>query len=210
MSQYYVNGSPVSQAKVGDVETFNVPGYNRIYIVVIKDGRVQFEGPFSVPMAPYTLGPQDVGTYQTYSYELNPDGSRGALISSTSIRITSTTTGGTGSLTDPGGSTTCAAGICGPTPVNTSPTTGSTPGNAVPGPITVNLGGVNVSPTSGGFGAPGTASPAGATFNQVPNGATSSQGTPVGTGFDYEAFIKGPWGIGLLVLLGVVLLGRRR
>jgi hypothetical protein len=85
---YYLrNGQPTSVLYVGDSMSFNVPGYSQIWLDQTQNGATQFSGPFSLPMAPYTLLPRDEGMFQANVYELKSNQTRGALIGSDSIRV---------------------------------------------------------------------------------------------------------------------------
>lgn len=90
--QYYVNGQPTSEGvcgeSVGTTITFDVPGYNRAWIIVSQDGRFTFDGPMDLPMPPYALKcPQDVGFFQTAAYEITAEGKRGGVIGQTQFTV---------------------------------------------------------------------------------------------------------------------------
>lgn len=203
MGFYFVNGQQVAEAKVGDVLTFEEPGHGKIWITQERDGAIPYDGPLSVPMAPRTLTVADVGTYKTTTYTLNADNTKGGYISQVHFKVIPAGTSGGGTITG------CAAGVCGVTPTGTSgggssSGSGGGGGTGMPTPVTVNLGGVNVSPGSGSFGGGQSAG--------QPTTSPSNTPSPVqmATTFDWQTFIKSPWGIGLVIFVGLVILAQMR
>ena len=88
LAAYYMkNGQPVASFTVGDVMTFNVPGYSQVWLDQTQNGASQFSGPFPLPMAPYTLQARDAGTFQASVYELTPQGTRGRPIGTDSVQV---------------------------------------------------------------------------------------------------------------------------
>lgn len=86
--QYTVNGTPVSQTTCGTVIGFDVPGYNRAWIIVSQDGHVTFDGPMDLPMPLYRLRcPEDIGFFQVAAYEVINNNVRGTVIGQTSITV---------------------------------------------------------------------------------------------------------------------------
>jgi len=88
LAAYYMkNGQPVASFTVGDVMTFNVPGYSQVWLDQTQNGASQFSGPFPLPMAPYTLQARDVGTFRASVFELTPQGTKGRPIGTDSAQV---------------------------------------------------------------------------------------------------------------------------
>ena len=88
LGAYYLkNGQPTSVLYVGDTMGFNVPGYSKIWLDQQQNGAAQYSGPFSLPMAPYTLQTRDEGSFSTSVYELTPGNTKGKLIGTDSIQV---------------------------------------------------------------------------------------------------------------------------
>lgn len=86
---YAIAGVPSTSGKCGDTITFDVPGYQRAWIVVYQDGRPTFDGIMDLPMPPYALKcPQDIGNFQVAAYEITAQGTRGGVIGQTSFTVT--------------------------------------------------------------------------------------------------------------------------
>ena len=85
--QYYRNGQPSVTAKVGDLITFDAPGFSEAWLEVSQNGKSTFSGPHAIPMPPYQLLPRDIGFFQTAAYQLTTGRTRGALIGATSISV---------------------------------------------------------------------------------------------------------------------------
>jgi hypothetical protein len=84
---YLKNGQPASVLYVGDMMSFNVPGYSQVWLEQTQNGNPQYSGPFSLPMTPYTLLPQDQGTFAASVYTLTPGNTRGQPIGTDSIQV---------------------------------------------------------------------------------------------------------------------------
>jgi|SRR5215470_4298011 len=86
---YTVNGQPVSDAVCGDVIEFDVPGYSTAWVIVAKDGNIQFNDIMSLPMPPYKLKcPDDVGLFTVSANLITPQGGRGNVIGATRLNVT--------------------------------------------------------------------------------------------------------------------------
>ena len=85
---YYKNGIPVTTMQVGETVTYDVPGAPRqVYLVQTVNGVQSFNGPYSLPMAPYTLNVNDrPGTYVNMVYDKSPS-SGGVLLESDSATL---------------------------------------------------------------------------------------------------------------------------
>jgi hypothetical protein len=70
-ANFIVNGKPALTAKVGDVITFDIPGESLIHLEQFQDGRMQYNDSFFLPMKPYTLKPEDVGTFKGYAFRIS-------------------------------------------------------------------------------------------------------------------------------------------
>ena len=95
MHGYAIGGSPVSSAKYGDTITYNVPGQppGQIWLEQYVNGILGYNGPLSIPMAPYTLSSKDQpGTWisNAYSYQ---GGQKGALLEQSTLYITGVAAG---------------------------------------------------------------------------------------------------------------------
>jgi len=92
---YTVNGRPTAEAwcgqgpgAIGTTIGFDVPGYDRAWIVVAQDGRITFDGPMDLPMPLYTLRcPEDLGLFYTVAYDITAQGTRGNRIGQTQINV---------------------------------------------------------------------------------------------------------------------------
>ncbi len=84
---YLKNGQPASVLYVGDVMTFNVPGYSNVWLEQKQNGTPQYSGPIGLPMPAYTLLARDIGTFTASVYQLTQGGTRGQLIGTDSIQV---------------------------------------------------------------------------------------------------------------------------
>ncbi len=84
---YFKNGQAASVLYVGDVMTFNVPGYSKVWLDQKQNGTPQYSGPIDLPMPAYQLLPRDVGTFTASVYQLNAGGQKGQLIGTDSIQV---------------------------------------------------------------------------------------------------------------------------
>lgn len=86
--QYSVSGQPTNDVVCGTTIGFDVPGYQRAWVIVAQDGHITFDAPMDLPMPQYALKcPQDVGFFQTAAYEITPQGTRGNVIGQTQITV---------------------------------------------------------------------------------------------------------------------------
>jgi len=91
LGAYYLkNGQPVTTLYVGDVMTFNVPGYNQVWLDQYQNGNLQFSGPMNLPMPPYTLLSRDVGTFTASVFQLSPSGKRSDSIGTDTVKVVAT------------------------------------------------------------------------------------------------------------------------
>jgi hypothetical protein len=65
-------GSAINSIVCGQPYTFDVPGYNNVWLTMKKDGKETYDGEFSVPMPSYVAScASDPGTYQAIAYDLD-------------------------------------------------------------------------------------------------------------------------------------------
>jgi hypothetical protein len=83
------NGAPITTMMCGNTMTFDVPGYTRVWMSQLKNGVLNFDGPFDLPMPPYIATCSgDVGVYDVAVYELDANENKGQLIGQTRFTIT--------------------------------------------------------------------------------------------------------------------------
>lgn len=83
-----VNGTPITQIVCGNTINFDVAGYSQVWLQRLKNGVLDFDGVFSVPMAPYIVNcANDIGTYDIAVYEVDANGDKGNLIGQTTFAI---------------------------------------------------------------------------------------------------------------------------
>jgi hypothetical protein len=91
---YFKNGSPVGTAAYGDTITYNVSGQppGQIWLEQYVNGVLGYNGPFTIPMAPYTLSAKDqAGTWVSMAYSLI-GGAKSALLETATFQVTTTPT----------------------------------------------------------------------------------------------------------------------
>lgn len=85
---YNANGQPITEMLCGNTMTFNVSGYTQVWMSQLKNGVLNFDGPFDLPMQPYIATcTNDVGVYDVAVYEIDANGNKGALIGQTKFTI---------------------------------------------------------------------------------------------------------------------------
>lgn len=83
-----VDGKPITQIECGNTINFNVSGYQQVWLQRLKNGVLDFDGAFNVPMAPYIVNcANDIGTYDIAVYEVDANGGKGNLIGQTTFAI---------------------------------------------------------------------------------------------------------------------------
>lgn len=109
MRGYYKGGAGVTTAQYGDTITFNIPGQpnGQIWLEQYVNGALGYDGPFMLPMAPYTLSSKDqTGDWVSNSYSL-VGGKKGQLLETSHLYVTGPATtqpiSGTGSIMSAGG-----------------------------------------------------------------------------------------------------------
>ncbi len=86
--QYLKNGVPVSAVLCGDVISFDVPGYSKVWLTQYQSGKIQFDGPFNLPMPDYRLVcDRDIGNFSATVYALNADGSHGDYLGNAFLTV---------------------------------------------------------------------------------------------------------------------------
>lgn len=85
---YDMQGTPITGALCGSSATFDVPGHKQVWMDQLKDGVLNFSGPFNLPMPAYIFScSKDVGAYDIAVYAIGPNGEKGELIGSTSFTV---------------------------------------------------------------------------------------------------------------------------
>lgn len=85
---YNMSKQVITSIRCGNSIIFDVPGHSMVWLVRIKNGIQDTNGPYAVPIPPYILNcSTDVGTYNLTAYALNPDNTKGALIGSTTFTV---------------------------------------------------------------------------------------------------------------------------
>ena len=85
---YNMQGSAITAATCGTSATFDVPGYKRVWMDQLKNGALNFSGPFDLPMPAYVFNcTNDVGVYNIAVYEIDANGVKGELIGDTTFTI---------------------------------------------------------------------------------------------------------------------------
>ncbi len=98
--QYTKNGVPVSAVLCGDVISFDVPGYSRIWLTQYQSGKIQFDGPFNLPMPDYRLVcDRDIGNFSATAYTLNSDGTHGDYLGNAFLTVNANPNAGITSTT---------------------------------------------------------------------------------------------------------------
>ena len=85
---YDMQGTPITGALCGSSATFDVPGHKRVWMSQLKDGQLNFDGPFDLPMPAYVFScSNDVGAYDIAVYEIDANDVKGKLIGQTSFTV---------------------------------------------------------------------------------------------------------------------------
>lgn len=85
---YDMQGNVITGAVCGSSMTFDVPGYKRVWMSQLKNGVLNYDGPFNLPMPPYVLNcSTDVGDYDIAVYEIDTNDVKGKLIGQTKFTI---------------------------------------------------------------------------------------------------------------------------
>ncbi|MCI0618939.1 hypothetical protein L0244_38695 [bacterium] len=83
-----MQGQIITEIVCGQSITFEVPGYTRVWLSQLKDGVLNFDGPFDVPMSAYVLNcSTETGVYEIAVYELDANDVKGELIGQTTFRV---------------------------------------------------------------------------------------------------------------------------
>jgi hypothetical protein len=86
-----MNGTVVTSIACGQAYTFLVPGYNQVWLTMMKNGQKVFDGLFSVPMPSYVSScASDPGTYQAIAY----DPTTGIVLGTTNFTVLPSTGAG--------------------------------------------------------------------------------------------------------------------
>lgn len=83
-----VNGQVITDIVCGQTITFDVPGYNRVWLSQLHNGALAHDGPFDVPMPPYIVNCQnETGIYEIAVYEIGAGDVKGKLIGQTTFTV---------------------------------------------------------------------------------------------------------------------------
>jgi len=84
-----INGQVITQIMCGNTITFEVSGYTRVWLQRLKNGQLDYDAPFDLPMPPYILScVNDTGVYDVAVYEIDANETKGKLIGQTKITVT--------------------------------------------------------------------------------------------------------------------------
>lgn len=79
------DGNIITSIACGKPYSFEVVGYSAVRLVILKNGVVEFDSAYAVPMSPYSaVCPSEAGNYEAIAYDL----SSGAEIGRTTLTIT--------------------------------------------------------------------------------------------------------------------------
>lgn len=83
------NGNPISSAICGVTPyTFAVPGYSKVWLSQTLNGKMSYDGVYSVPMPSFVADcVSEVGGYQNAVYTVAPGGGKGSYIGSVAMTI---------------------------------------------------------------------------------------------------------------------------
>jgi hypothetical protein len=90
MRGYSRGGAGTATAQYGDTITYNVPGQppGQIWLEQYVNGNLGYNGPFNIPMNPYTLSAKDqVGSWVSNAYTL-VNGQKGTLLERSTLYVT--------------------------------------------------------------------------------------------------------------------------
>jgi hypothetical protein len=82
------SGQVINEIVCGATMTFEVSGYSRVWLSQLKNGVLDYDGPFNVPMPAYiTQCSRDVAQYELAIYKIDANNVKGELIGQTSFKI---------------------------------------------------------------------------------------------------------------------------
>ena len=85
---YDMQGRAITTAMCGSSASFDVSGYKRVWLSLLKDGVLSFDAPHDLPMPPYVFScTNDVGVYQVAAYEIDANDVKGNLIGQTTFTV---------------------------------------------------------------------------------------------------------------------------
>jgi len=85
----FIRGQVITQIMCGNTITFEVSGYTRVWLQRLKNGQIDYDAPFDLPMPPYILScVNDTGVYDVAVYEIDANETKGKLIGQTKITVT--------------------------------------------------------------------------------------------------------------------------
>jgi hypothetical protein len=87
---FNAQGQVITSILCGQPYTLDIPGHppGQVWLRQFKNQQPQYEGPFTIPMAPYTSNCKtEVGVYHNDFFELAADGTRGAYIGSVQFSV---------------------------------------------------------------------------------------------------------------------------
>lgn len=83
-----MNGMPISEIRCGNSATFDVSGYESVWMDQLKNGNLNFSGIYALPMPAYIFNcSTDPGVYDVAVYALTEENLKGALIGQTRFTV---------------------------------------------------------------------------------------------------------------------------
>lgn len=83
-----MQGQAISEITCGNSVTFEVSGYTRVWLQRLKNGQLDFDQPFNVPMPAYILNcTNDIGVYDIAVYEVDANDIKGKLVGQTKLTV---------------------------------------------------------------------------------------------------------------------------
>lgn len=83
-----MSGQAITEIVCGNSVTFDVSGYTKVWLSRLKNGQLDFDAPFVVPMPAYILNcSNDIGVYDLAVYEVDANDVKGKLIGQTKFTV---------------------------------------------------------------------------------------------------------------------------
>lgn len=83
-----INGNEITSITCGSSITFDVAGQSMVWLQRLKNGQLDFDAPFAVPMPAYVLNcATDVGVYDVAVYAIDANGAKGELLGQTQFTV---------------------------------------------------------------------------------------------------------------------------
>jgi len=85
---YDMQGHPVNLVPCGESVSFDVPGYSVVWLSQLKNGQLNYDGLFPLPMSPRVLTcGMDVGIYDVAVFDVDTNGQKSNLIGQTRLTV---------------------------------------------------------------------------------------------------------------------------